>query len=175
MERSKEVEGGGEQLVLPHRREEHTEEPPPLHRDGAGKPPSLTKGGSDQSFPSSAISGCANRNWVFARSVRDLASRATPAMAARPGLMTPKLLCKYVPPAWAPSYLSPPRTYLPFLANVPTPISKWELPPSLVPEGFNVYIKRDDVTGIELSGNKVRDRRDGGNGYNWWWSRCAAE
>ena len=47
MERSKEVEGGGEQLVLPHRREEHTEEPPPLHRDGAGKPPSLTKGGSD--------------------------------------------------------------------------------------------------------------------------------
>ena len=96
-------------------------------------------------------------------------------MAARPGLMTPKLLCKYVPPAWAPSYLSPPRTYLPFLANVPTPISKWELPPSLVPEGFNVYIKRDDVTGIELSGNKVRDRRDGGNGYNWWWSRCAAE
>ena len=164
MERSKEVEGGGEQLVLPHRREEHTEEPPPLHRDGAGKPPSLTKAGPTQQ---SKLGFCSIR--------RDLASRATPAMAARPGLMTPKYLCKYVPPAWAPSYLSPPRTYLPFLANVPTPISKWELPPSLVPEGFNVYIKRDDVTGIELSGNKVRDRRDGGNGYNWWWSRCAAE
>ena len=42
METSKEVEVGGEQLVLPHRRQEHAEEPP-LHRDGAGKPTSLTE------------------------------------------------------------------------------------------------------------------------------------
>ena len=35
----------------------------------------------------------------------------------------------------------------------PTPIHKWELPG--VPSGFEVFVKRDDMTGSTLSGNKV--------------------
>ena len=72
------------------------------------------------------------------------------------GLLTPSRLCKYVPPSWIPPSLSPPKTFLKDLANVPTPVSRWNLPPSLAPTDFNLFIKRDDITGIELSGNKVR-------------------
>eukprot|EP00731_Ephydatia_muelleri_P025519 Em0017g602a len=36
----------------------------------------------------------------------------------------------------------------------PTPIHKWELPG--IPSGFDVHIKRDDMTGCYLSGNKSR-------------------
>ena len=39
------------------------------------------------------------------------------------------------------------------LAMRPTPIHKWELPG--VPSGFEVFVKRDDMTGSTLSGNKV--------------------
>lgn len=39
------------------------------------------------------------------------------------------------------------------LAHPNTPIHKWTLPG--VPEGFSVFIKRDDMTGSTLSGNKV--------------------
>ena len=35
----------------------------------------------------------------------------------------------------------------------PTPIHKWELPG--VPSGFEVFVKRDDMTGSTLSGSKV--------------------
>ena len=35
----------------------------------------------------------------------------------------------------------------------PTPIHKWELPG--VPSGFEVFVKRDDMTGSTLGGNKV--------------------
>ena len=37
----------------------------------------------------------------------------------------------------------------------PTPIHKWELPG--VPSGFEVFVKRDDMTGSTLGGNKVGD------------------
>lgn len=40
------------------------------------------------------------------------------------------------------------------LSNLKTPIHLWNLPK--VPTGFQVFIKRDDFTGTELSGNKVR-------------------
>ncbi|KAJ8310753.1 hypothetical protein KUTeg_012618 [Tegillarca granosa] len=40
------------------------------------------------------------------------------------------------------------------LANPETPIHKWTLPG--IPEGFSISIKRDDMTGSTLSGNKVR-------------------
>ncbi|KAH3850846.1 hypothetical protein DPMN_093321 [Dreissena polymorpha] len=40
------------------------------------------------------------------------------------------------------------------LTTLNTPIHRWSLPG--VPEGFQVFIKRDDLTGTELSGNKVR-------------------
>jgi D-cysteine desulfhydrase len=41
------------------------------------------------------------------------------------------------------------------LAQLPTPIEKLERL-SLLLEGPQIYIKRDDLTGVELSGNKVR-------------------
>lgn len=39
------------------------------------------------------------------------------------------------------------------LAQLPTPIHRWNLPG--VPEEFEVLIKRDDLTGASLTGNKV--------------------
>ena len=39
------------------------------------------------------------------------------------------------------------------LANTPTPIHYWNLPG--LPEGVDVYIKREDMTGSTLTGNKV--------------------
>ena len=39
------------------------------------------------------------------------------------------------------------------LAQRPTPIHAWNLPG--VPDGYHVSIKRDDMTGSTLSGNKV--------------------
>lgn len=41
------------------------------------------------------------------------------------------------------------------LANLPTPIESLR-PSALIPEGFDIYLKRDDFTGIEVSGNKIR-------------------
>lgn len=40
------------------------------------------------------------------------------------------------------------------LGHLPTPIHKWNLPN--LPEGTEVWIKRDDLSGMQLSGNKVR-------------------
>ena len=40
------------------------------------------------------------------------------------------------------------------MGMLPTPIHPWHLP--RVPEGVDVWIKRDDLTGCQLSGNKVR-------------------
>ena len=40
------------------------------------------------------------------------------------------------------------------LAVLPTPIHEWKV--SGVPEGVELYIKRDDLSGMQLSGNKVR-------------------
>lgn len=37
----------------------------------------------------------------------------------------------------------------------PTPIHQWRLPGG-VPDGFEVLIKRDDLTGAALTGNKVQ-------------------
>jgi len=67
----------------------------------------------------------------------------------------------YVPPPWvskAPllAAAKPPLHRLPGLANLPTPIVRWDLPPHLLPPDFRLWIKRDDATGSELSGNKVR-------------------
>lgn len=40
------------------------------------------------------------------------------------------------------------------LAVLPTPIHRWAVPG--VPPGCELHIKRDDLTGMQLSGNKVR-------------------
>ncbi|AQK75315.1 Bifunctional D-cysteine desulfhydrase/1-aminocyclopropane-1-carboxylate deaminase mitochondrial [Zea mays] len=59
----------------------------------------------------------------------------------------------YAPPLWA-THLSPMPCHTFSLGHFPTPIHKWNLPN--LPEGTEVWIKRDDLSGMQLSGNKVR-------------------
>lgn len=59
----------------------------------------------------------------------------------------------YSPPSWA-SHLHPLPTRFASLGQFPTPIHRWNLPN--LPAGAEVWIKRDDLTGMQLSGNKVR-------------------
>mmetsp|Transcript_34399 Transcript_34399/g.56968 ORF Transcript_34399/g.56968 Transcript_34399/m.56968 type:complete len:379 (+) Transcript_34399:91-1227(+) len=62
----------------------------------------------------------------------------------------------YEPPDWVPIGLTPPRNRL-LLAHLPTPMHKWLLPGNFPGvHASEVWIKRDDCTGCELSGNKVR-------------------
>jgi len=42
------------------------------------------------------------------------------------------------------------------LTMTPTPVHRWNLPG--LPEGFEVSIKREDLIGSTLSGNKVKDK-----------------
>jgi 1-aminocyclopropane-1-carboxylate deaminase/D-cysteine desulfhydrase-like pyridoxal-dependent ACC family enzyme len=58
----------------------------------------------------------------------------------------------YTPPPWAAALPSPPPHRL-ALARLPPPIHPWHVPGL---PGVSLYIKRDDLTGMELSGNKVR-------------------
>lgn len=59
----------------------------------------------------------------------------------------------YVAPPWIPKGITPPASRL-MLAHLPTPLHRWALP--RVPASTEILIKRDDCTGSELSGNKVR-------------------
>lgn len=59
----------------------------------------------------------------------------------------------YSPPSWA-SHLHPIPTHFVSLGQFPTPIHRWNLPD--LPADTEVWIKRDDLTGMQLSGNKVR-------------------
>lgn len=59
----------------------------------------------------------------------------------------------YDPPAWA-SHLSPIPSHTFSLGHLPTPIHKWNLPN--LPPNTEVWLKRDDLSGMQLSGNKVR-------------------
>lgn len=59
----------------------------------------------------------------------------------------------YDPPSWASRLPDVPKEIF-CLGHFPTPIHKWNLPG--LPDGTEVYIKRDDLTGMQLSGNKVR-------------------
>lgn len=65
-----------------------------------------------------------------------------------------RALTRYVPPAFTGRLpvAAPPSKVV--LAMAPTPIEPWALP--RVPAGVEVSIKRDDMTGSTLSGNKVR-------------------
>eukprot|EP00887_Chlorella_sp_A99_P002889 scaffold6.g2889.t1 len=60
---------------------------------------------------------------------------------------------EYAPPAWAAKIPQRPRQRY-ALALLPTPIHPWPVPG--LPEGCELWIKRDDLTGMQLSGNKVR-------------------
>ncbi|CAM6104479.1 unnamed protein product [Calypogeia fissa] len=68
----------------------------------------------------------------------------------RPDMFTTEA---YVPPAWA-SHLHPIPPSFTSLGIFPTPIHRWNLPG--LPSGTEVWVKRDDLTGMQLSGNKVR-------------------
>ncbi len=57
----------------------------------------------------------------------------------------------YRAPSWA-SHLRAPVSRMLMLSGV-TPIQKFPLPG--LPAGWEVFIKRDDMTGVEVSGNKV--------------------
>lgn len=59
----------------------------------------------------------------------------------------------YVPPSWA-AHLNPAPSHIFSLGHFPTPIHKWNLPN--LPNNTQVYVKRDDLSGMQLSGNKVR-------------------
>ena len=63
---------------------------------------------------------------------------------------------KFTPPSWSqeafPEHRIPKKKLS--LARTPTPIQRWHLP--RLPDGVRVYIKRDDLTGLEFSGNKIR-------------------
>ena len=56
-------------------------------------------------------------------------------------------------PQWVPENIEVPNSKVK-LANTPTPIESWDLT-SLGFE-FPIFIKRDDLTGSSLTGNKVR-------------------
>ncbi|BBN07331.1 D-cysteine desulfhydrase [Marchantia polymorpha subsp. ruderalis] len=59
----------------------------------------------------------------------------------------------YSPPSWA-AHLHPIPPSFFSLGLFPTPIHRWDLP-GLAP-GTELWVKRDDLTGMQLSGNKVR-------------------
>ncbi|KAJ6672739.1 1-AMINOCYCLOPROPANE-1-CARBOXYLATE DEAMINASE-RELATED [Salix viminalis] len=59
----------------------------------------------------------------------------------------------YAPPSWA-SLLNPIPSHIFSLGHLPTPIHKWNLPN--LPANTEVYLKRDDLSGMQMSGNKVR-------------------
>ena len=60
---------------------------------------------------------------------------------------------KYETPDWAAKLATPEHGRV-RLGLFPTPIHKWALP--RLPPNVEVYIKRDDLSGMQLSGNKVR-------------------
>ena len=66
---------------------------------------------------------------------------------------TGAVLEAYAPPSWAHPLADPPKGRV-RLARLPTPIEPWR-PPD-VPAGHSLWIKRDDLTGVGLSGNKIR-------------------
>lgn len=60
----------------------------------------------------------------------------------------------YDPPEWATGLKNIPKHKI-RLGMYPTPIARWKNTPKL-PDEIELSIKRDDMTGITLSGNKVR-------------------
>eukprot|EP00605_Chrysophyceae_sp_TOSAG23-4_P002388 GSChrysophyteH1.ASY1.ANO1.2644.1 assembled CDS len=60
----------------------------------------------------------------------------------------------YVPPEWYRGTVQPSSKVN--LARLPTPYHKWNINKEDNHLGLNMYIKRDDQTGFELGGNKVR-------------------
>lgn len=64
-----------------------------------------------------------------------------------------KKVAKYVPPSWAKDLAFKPKHRVK-LAMLPTPIHEWNIP--FASAGLKLFVKRDDMTGNTMSGNKVR-------------------
>lgn len=70
-------------------------------------------------------------------------------------------LVRYSPPKWLGDALNDdttiPKSRM-VLSQRPTPIMRWNLSARLLPPelGVSLYVKRDDFTGMEVSGNKIR-------------------
>jgi hypothetical protein len=58
----------------------------------------------------------------------------------------------YAAPTWANALALKPEGRV-GLAMLPTPVHRWPIPG--LPAGVELFIKRDDMSGMELSGNKV--------------------
>ncbi|KAF8389642.1 hypothetical protein HHK36_024161 [Tetracentron sinense] len=84
-----------------------------------------------------------HRNLVFSLMESDAAQRNW-------SFLSKKL---YDPPTWA-SHLNPIPPHVFSLGHLPSPIHKWNLPN--LPKDTEVWLKRDDLSGMQLSGNKVR-------------------
>ncbi|KAL9965383.1 hypothetical protein ACROYT_G029177 [Oculina patagonica] len=67
--------------------------------------------------------------------------------------MSTQQLHEYVPPKWASPLKNIPKHFVK-LAQRDTPIHSWHIPN--LPKEFSLFIKRDDLTGCALSGNKAR-------------------
>ncbi len=63
----------------------------------------------------------------------------------------------YTPPDWAACLSNPPASRV-VLAHTPTPVHAWRVPG--LPADVELVVKRDDMTGMELSGNKARAASD---------------
>ncbi|XP_019227382.1 PREDICTED: bifunctional D-cysteine desulfhydrase/1-aminocyclopropane-1-carboxylate deaminase, mitochondrial isoform X1 [Nicotiana attenuata] len=89
-----------------------------------------------------------NRNYCLTKSsMEDSSFQVSPSPFQ---FLTKK---SYEPPQWA-SHLSPLPSHTFSLGHFPTPIHKWNLPN--LPKDTEVWLKRDDISGMQLSGNKVR-------------------
>eukprot|EP00249_Psilotum_nudum_P015835 c25543_g1_i1 orf=406-1788(-) len=113
-------------------------------------------------LPASTHTLSAPRAQAFSklRVVNTSASMDAPLTSANECAVTervkrPMMLCEglYSPPIWA-SHLQSIPSHFYSLGHFPTPIHRWNLP-NLSP-ATEVWIKRDDLTGLQLSGNKVR-------------------
>jgi D-cysteine desulfhydrase len=61
----------------------------------------------------------------------------------------------FVPPAWAAHLKHVPKTRLVLMQEQATPVQPWTF--SAGPDGpFSLLIKRDDMTDVAASGNKIR-------------------
>ncbi|ETV94252.1 hypothetical protein H310_11927 [Aphanomyces invadans] len=90
---------------------------------------------------------------VLGRAGTSTSSRASFSSIYMPGHHTFLKTVPYAPPPWAAALTNPPTERV-VLGNFPTPIFPFR-PPGL-PEGVQMFIKRDDYSGLEMSGNKAR-------------------
>lgn len=71
----------------------------------------------------------------------------------------------YSPPDWTSKLQAAAPAHRLRIAQLPTPIHPWSVPG--LADGFKMYIKRDDLTGAALSGNKVEAALILGCGSVW--------